>query len=88
MLSAQEKTQIEAQVALSKNLALGFVLLLLPVAGIGSMTAIWIGVRSWRKIKASDPRLVGTGMAGWCVAVGVVGLIANIVFFWPLVFHR
>jgi hypothetical protein len=88
MLSAQEKAQIETQVALSKTLALGFVLSLLPVAGIGSVIAIWIGVRSWKKIDASDPCLVGTGMASWCVAVGIIGLIANFVFFWPLVFRR
>jgi hypothetical protein len=85
MLSAEERVQIDAQMALSKNLSLGVVLSLLPVAGLGSAAAIWIGVRAWKKIGASEQKLVGTGMAVWCVAAGVIGLIANVVFFWPMV---
>jgi hypothetical protein len=85
MLSAQEQAEVDTQIALSKSLSLGFVFSLLPIAGLGSLAAIWIGARGWKKIEASGGKLVGTGMVLWCIAAGVAGLIWNGVFFWPMV---
>jgi hypothetical protein len=85
MLSAEEQSQVDAQVALSKRLALGFALSLLPVAGLGSLAAIVIGLRAWKKIEASNQKLVGGGLATWCVVAGVVGLLANALLLWPTI---
>ena len=79
MITAEERSQIEAQIVLSKSLGLGVALSLLPSAGLGSVAAIVIGMRAKKKIKESGDKLVGSGMASWCVAVGYVGLIANVV---------
>lgn len=87
MLSAEEQAQVDVQISLSKSLSLGLVFSILTVGGLGSVAAIWIGVRGWKKIKASDRKLVGSGIATWCIVAGVVGLLANIIFFWPMVFH-
>jgi hypothetical protein len=88
MLTTDEKSQIEKQVALSKGLGLGVALSLLPVAGIGSLAAIIIGARAKKKIKESGGQLAGGWMASWCVVVGTVGLIANVFLFWRLVIRR
>jgi len=85
MITAEDRSQIEAQVALSKSLGLGVALSLLPVAGLGSLAAIVIGVRAKKKIKESGDKLAGGGMASWCVAVGYVGLAANAVLLWLLI---
>lgn len=89
MLSAEEKAQVEAQVALSKSLAFGVALSLVTAAGIGSAAAIWIGFRARGKIKASNGRLAGSGMSAWCIVAGAIGLIANVLIVWPMFFrHR
>ncbi|MEO5958195.1 MAG: hypothetical protein ABIR80_03700 [Opitutaceae bacterium] len=87
MLSEEDKIQIAEQIALSKSLALGFALSLLPVAGVGSIVAIVIGIRARKTIEASGEKLVGLGIAAWCIGAGVIGLIANVFFVWPIVFR-
>ena len=81
MLSTEEKSKLEAQSALSKSLSLGLMFSVMPVAGLGSIAAIRIGVRGRKKIQASNGNLVGSGVATWCIYAGVFGLIANIIFF-------
>jgi hypothetical protein len=88
MLSEDEKSQIAEQTALSQSLGLGVALSLLPLAGIGSIAAIIIGLRSKKKIKASGDRLCGAMMASWYLVVGTVGLLVNVWWFWPIIFRR
>lgn len=78
MITAEDRSQIEAQIALSKSLGLGVALSLLPVAGLGSIASIVIGVRARKKIKESADKLSGSGVAAWCIVVGSLGLLANI----------
>ena len=80
MLSPEEKTKLETQSALSKSLALGLMFTVLPAAGVGSIAAIWIGIRGRKKIQESNGDLVGAGVATWCIYVGALGLVANILF--------
>jgi hypothetical protein len=87
MLSSEEQSNLDAQIALSKSLSLGLVFSLFPILGLGSIAAILIGVRGHRKIAASGQKLVGAKMAILCVVVGVIGLIINIFFFWTKVFR-
>lgn len=83
VLSAEEQRLMNDQIALSKSLALGIALSVLPVAGIGSIAAIIIGLRAKRKLAASSGKLTGAGAASWCVIAGSVGLIINMVLIWP-----
>ena len=85
MLTAEEKLQMHAQIALSKSLAMGFVFSLLPVAGLGSLAAIVIGLRARKKIAASRGRLVGMGMVTWCILAGAFGLLMNVLLLWPTI---
>jgi hypothetical protein len=85
MRTAEEKIQMEAQIALSKSLAMGFAFSLLPVAGLGSIAAIVIGLRARKKIEASNGRLVGMGMVTWCILVGAFGLVLNLFLLWPTI---
>lgn len=88
MLTQQERQQIAEQSALSQRLGLGVALSLIPAAGVGSAIAIWIGLRARRQIVASDGRLVGAGMAMWCVFVGALGLVVNAVFLGHILLSR
>jgi hypothetical protein len=88
MLTAEDHAQIAIQLALTRRLSLGILLSLFPILGLGSIIAIWIGVRGRKKIEASGGKLVGTGLASCCVVLGTLGLIGNTFFFWMTVIRQ
>jgi hypothetical protein len=88
MLLPDERALLKAQIKLGTNLGLGVALSLIPAAGLGSLAAIWVGWAAKKTIARSDEKLVGHGMANWCLIVGSLGLVANLVYGVLLVFCR
>jgi hypothetical protein len=68
-------TNLELQVNVSKMLALGFVLSIVGIGGIGSFIAAVLGWRARRIIKQSNGEVVGIRMAWWCIVVGGLGTV-------------
>lgn len=56
-------------------LAMGFVLSFHGVSGLGSLTALLIGVKALITITRSSADLAGKWMAWWCIIVGGIGVI-------------
>lgn len=75
--------QLARQVRVSKMLGLGFVLSVVPMAGIGSLAALTIGLRAKRIIQQSNNEIAGIRMAWWCIIAGAVGAVV-----FPILFLR
>jgi len=74
-MPAGSSSVLETQVRLSKMLAMGFVLSLCVVAGLGSLAALLIGLKALKTINRSPVELSGKWMAWWCVIVGGLGAV-------------
>ena len=66
---------LELQVKVSKMLALGFVLSIVGIAGLGSLAAMILGFRAKKLIKQSNGEIGGIRMAWWCIIVGGLGTV-------------
>ncbi|HTT98637.1 MAG TPA: hypothetical protein VMF58_11360 [Rhizomicrobium sp.] len=67
-------SQIDPQARLNAMLRWGVALSIVWLAGIGSLIALYLGVRAQRMI-AVDPNLHGSGRARWCIVVGAIGVV-------------
>ncbi len=66
-------------------LGLGFILSIVPMIGIGSLTALIIGLKAKSVIQQSNSEIAGIKMAWWCIIAGGVGVIVfPILFLWLL----
>jgi hypothetical protein len=72
-----EQEALNLQVKVSKLLGVGFVFSLWWIAGIGSLMAFVLGFYARRLIIRSNGRIVGIGMAWWCIILGSIGMIAG-----------
>jgi hypothetical protein len=72
-----EQEALNLQVKVSKLLGVGFVFSLVWIAGIGSLMAFVLGFYARRLIIRSNGRIVGIGMAWWCIILGSIGMIAG-----------
>ncbi|HYX71979.1 MAG TPA: hypothetical protein VE732_04355 [Nitrososphaera sp.] len=68
-------TKLELQVKVSKMLALGFVLSIVGIGGLGSLAAMILGFKAKRLIKQSNGEIAGIRMAWWCIIVGALGTL-------------
>ena len=66
---------LEAQIKVSKMLALGFVFSIFWIGGIGSCVAFILGMRARQIIRQSNGALVGIRLAWWCIIVGGLGIL-------------
>jgi hypothetical protein len=64
------------QMRVSRMLGYGFALSLAFVGGVGSLMALFIGLRARRLIRQGGGRVVGIRMAWWCIIAGAVGALA------------
>jgi cyanate permease len=67
--------ELEQQVKVSKMLGMAFVLSITGMFGIGSMIALILGWKAARIIQASQGRISGGIMAGWCILAGALGAL-------------
>ncbi len=67
--------ELERQIRLSKLLAVGFVLSILGIGGLGSLAALIIGLQARKKIAEAPTPLAGRRMAWWCIVVGGLGTV-------------
>jgi len=74
-MPADSISDLERQVRLSKMLAMGFALSLVRVGGLGSLAALFIGLKALTVINRSPVELVGKWMAWWCIIIGALGAI-------------
>ena len=74
--AAKLSPELIAQTKLSVLLGHGFALSLLVTGGLSSLAALAIGLLVLKRIRASGGRLVGRGLAWWCVVAGGIGAVA------------
>ncbi|HUQ32415.1 MAG TPA: hypothetical protein VM095_09855 [Pyrinomonadaceae bacterium] len=75
--------QLSQQVRVSKLLGLGFILTIVPMVGIGSLAALFIGLKAKSIIQQSNSEIAGIRMAWWCIIAGAVGVVAfPLLFLW------
>ena len=55
---------------------MGFALSLVVAGGLGSLAALFIGLKALTVINRSPVELVGKWMAWWCIIVGAIGAVA------------
>ena len=67
--------ELERQVKVSRMLGMAFVLSITGFSGIGSFIALILGLKAARMIQASQGRISGGVMAGWCILAGALGTI-------------
>ena len=67
--------ELEQQVKVSKMLGMAFVLSITGFFGVGSMIALILGWKAARIIQASQRRISGGIMAGWCILAGALGAL-------------
>lgn len=65
--------ELLAQIRLSVLLGYGFALSLLGAGGLASLAAFVVGLAARERIRRSDGRLVGRGLAWWCIVAGGLG---------------
>lgn len=68
-------------------LAMGFVLTLQPMAGLGSLAAVILGLKALLIINRSTIKLVGVWMAWWCLVVGslqTILLLPQMILLFPI----
>lgn len=68
---------LDLQIKVSKLLSLGFVFSIVWLAGIGSLIALFLGVKSLKIINQSHGEISGTKLAWWCIVVGGFGVISS-----------
>lgn len=79
------KDRLERQVRVSKMLCLGFILTIVPMAGLGSLAALLIGLKAKNIIQQSNSEIAGIMMAWWGIIAGAVGgIIFPMLFLWEL----
>ncbi len=66
---------LKLQVKVSKMLALGFVLSITGIGGLGSLAAMILGFKAKRLIEQANSKIAGSGMAWWCIIVGGLGTL-------------
>jgi hypothetical protein len=69
------------QTRVNSMLRSGILFSVIWLAGLGSLFALYQGVRAIRAIRASDGALRGSGRAWWCIVVGTMGQLV-----WLLIF--
>ena len=70
-----EIDDLELQVRLCKTL--GFAMSLAPLAGIGSLISLVLGLRGRKIIKQSEGRLGGIWLAWLCIVNGAFGTLSG-----------
>ena len=63
------------QMRVSRMLGYGFALTFAWAGGVGSLMALFIGLRARRLIRQGGGQIVGIRMAWWCIVVGAVGAV-------------
>ncbi len=66
---------LELQIRVSKMLSLGFVFTIMAIGGLGSLTALILGLKAMKIINQSHGEIVGIRLAWWCIIVGALGTI-------------
>lgn len=59
-------------------LSMGFALSLVVAGGLGSLAALFIGLKALTVINRSPVELVGKWMAWWCIIIGALGAIGGL----------
>jgi hypothetical protein len=80
--------KLALQVRVSKMLGLGFAFSLVPAGGVGSLIAVFIGIRARGVIKRAGGGVVGMRMAWWCIIVGLFRLSLTIALLVPVQFLK
>jgi hypothetical protein len=72
--SARLDPKLLRQMRVSKLLGFGFALSVVWVGGLGSLAALFIGLRARKLIKDSGGELAGMRLAWWCIIAGACGV--------------
>ena len=75
--TARRDPTLFLQTRVSRMLGLGFALSLAWVGGVGSLVALFIGLRARRLIREGRGAVAGARMAWWCVVAGAAGAMAG-----------
>jgi len=76
------------QYRLDSMLQFGIICSIVWMMGIGSLYALYCGLRARSIIKAYDGELVGMKRANWCVISGGIGILAWLPIFAVIVMRR
>ena len=74
-MNEEVSPNLELQINVSRVLALGFVLSLLGIGGIGSLAALILGLKARSIIRRSNGEIGGIKMAWWCIIAGALGAV-------------
>ena len=75
MMSENLLPGLELQIRGSMMLSLCFVFTIMGIGGLGSLTALILGLKAMKIINQSHGEIVGIGMAWWCIIIGALGTI-------------
>jgi hypothetical protein len=65
--------ELELQIKICKLLGVGFVLSIFPIAGVGSLAALLLGLQVRRLMKSAKGPVGGAVLMWWCIFAGAAG---------------
>jgi hypothetical protein len=67
--------QMALQARVSRMLGIGFAFSIVWLSGVGSLIALFIGLRARRIIMRSEEEISGIRLAWWCIILGGLGVV-------------